>query len=173
MHHSFIANEQASFYKLSQKNLRSDECLVVCAFAENYAFVIQNAVPGFHWNNNQATLFPIVFYYNENGSIKHKTVVIISDCTKRDAVAVYVFLEGFNEFLDLHFPNIRKCIYFSDGAPQQFKNLKHFANIYFHQDFHRLADSFSSYSLRKGTMRWSRWYIEKIGTSVELTNAFK
>ena len=68
-------------------------------------------------------------------------MVIILDCTKQDAVAVYVFLEGFNEFLDLHFPNIRKCIYFSDGAPQQCKNLKHFANIYFHdQDFHRSAD---------------------------------
>ena len=68
-------------------------------------------------------------------------MVIISDCTKHDAVAVYIFLEDFNEFLDLHFPIIRKCIYFSDGAPQQFKYLKHFANSYFHdQDFHRSAD---------------------------------
>ena len=45
------------------------------------------------------------------------------------------------EFPDLHFPNIRKCIYFSDGGPQQLKNLDYFANIYFHdQDFHRSAD---------------------------------
>ena len=112
LHHSFIANEQVPFINFQKKNLQSDECLVVCDFAENYAFVIQNVVPGFHWNNNQATLFPIVFYYNENGSIKHETVVIISDCTKHDAVGVYVFLQGFNEFLDLYFPNIRKWYLF-------------------------------------------------------------
>ena len=41
LHHSFIGNEQASFYKLSKK-IYSDECIVVCDFAENYAFVIQN-----------------------------------------------------------------------------------------------------------------------------------
>lgn len=138
--HSFIATEQANCYKSIKKNLQSDQCIVICDFAENYAFVIQNAVPGFHWNNNQATIFPIVFYYNDNGLIKHETLVFISDCTKHDAVAVYVYLQAFNEYLSDHHPHILQCIYFSDGAPQQFKNVKHFSTIYYHQqDFGRSA----------------------------------
>ncbi|GBP38672.1 hypothetical protein EVAR_27859_1 [Eumeta japonica] len=28
-----------------------------------------------------------------------------------------------------------RCLYFSDGAPEQFKNVKRFSNIYYHNDF--------------------------------------
>lgn len=124
------------FLKKYKKNLSKDESLIICDFAENYAFVIQNAVPGFHWNNNQATIFPIVFYYRKEDIIEHKSLIIISDCLKHDAVAVFVFLQALNEYFSENHANIRKCIYYSDGAPQQFKNVKHFANIYHHnQDF--------------------------------------
>lgn len=97
-------------------------------------------MPGFHWNNNQATIFPIVFYYQKNNSIEHKTLIIISDCLKHEAIADFVFLQAFNEYISKNHVNIRKCVYFSDGAPQQFKNIKHFANVYYHQqDFQRPA----------------------------------
>lgn len=146
--HFFIAKQQASFYKNIKENLQNDEALIICDFAENYAFVIQNSITGFHWNNDQATIFPIVFYLkkknDQNASepqkIEHETLVIISDCKKHDAVAVYVFLKAFNEYLSTKYPHIRKCIYFSDGAPQQFKNIKHFATIYNHvNDFNHSA----------------------------------
>lgn len=29
---------------------------------------------------------------------------------------------------------IKKIFYFSDGAPQQFKNFKNFTNLYYHED---------------------------------------
>ena len=122
--HSFIADQQSSYHRFLKNNLQDDRGLIVCDFAENYAFVIQYAVPGFHWNNNQATIFPMIFYYNDDGSIKQRTLVIISDCNKRDSVAAFVFLKIFNEFLLRFRPIIKNCICFSDGAPQQFKNSK-------------------------------------------------
>ena len=140
--------QQASFHKNAKRNLKNDECLIICGFAEMYAFIIQNAISGFHWNNNQATIFPIVFYYKDidrqntssTHQIKHQTLIIISDSPKHDAVAVYLFLEALNKYLSQNYPQIHKCIYFSDGAPQQFKNVKHFSTIYFHEnDFHRSA----------------------------------
>ena len=110
-------------------------------------------------------------------------MVIISDCTKHDAVAVYVFLEGFNEFLDIHFPNIRKCIYFSDGAPQQFKNQKHFANIYFYdQDFHRSANwHFQATTQKKrpcdgaggALKRLARWASLQMPSNDQISTALK
>lgn len=63
LHHSFIAKEQGNFLKEAKNNLKNDEILVLCDFSENYAFVMQDAAPGFHWNNNQATVFPVVMYY--------------------------------------------------------------------------------------------------------------
>ena len=38
--HSFIAKQQAEFYNKSIENLQNDTCVIVCDFAENYAFVI-------------------------------------------------------------------------------------------------------------------------------------
>ena len=34
-------------------------------FAENYAFVVQNAAQSFHSNNDQATIFTVVIYYKD------------------------------------------------------------------------------------------------------------
>lgn len=67
-------------------------------------------------------------------------MIIISDCLHHDAIAVYVFLKALNEFLSSFLSHVKRLIYFSDGAPSQFKNYKHLSNVYYHeQDFHRLA----------------------------------
>ena len=35
--------------------------MVTADFSENYSFVLQDAVQGFHWNNAQATIHPLLF----------------------------------------------------------------------------------------------------------------
>ena len=39
----------------AKENLKRNEALVILDFAENYSFVVQDAVQGFHWNNSHAT----------------------------------------------------------------------------------------------------------------------
>ena len=34
-------------------------------FAENYSFIIQDAIQGFYWQNSQATLHPFAVYYRD------------------------------------------------------------------------------------------------------------
>ena len=55
-------------------------------FAENYSFVIQDAVQGFHWNNTQATIHPFVAYYYDavRGEVCFLNFVIISDSLTHD-----------------------------------------------------------------------------------------
>ena len=65
-------------------DLKDGEFDVIADFAENYAFTVQDAVPSFHWNNDQATLYNIVIYYKEDGTVKHTSLVIISDCLTHD-----------------------------------------------------------------------------------------
>lgn len=131
--HNFIAGQQASFLKAQKESLGDDEFLVISDFAENYAFVIQNAAPGFHWNNNSATIYPAVIYYRQNGDIVHQSLVIISDCLSHDAVEVFVFSKISNEFIQSICQNPKKVFHFSDGAPPQFKNFKNFINVYSHE----------------------------------------
>ncbi|XP_043278835.1 uncharacterized protein [Venturia canescens] len=132
--HHYIAKKQASYLRSLKESLKQNEYIVICDFSENYAFVIQNAASGFHWNNDQATIYPVVIYYKEDNVLIHKSLVIISDCLSHDAVAVHEFIRITTEFIKELSNDAVKIIYFSDGAPQQFKNFKNFVNINYHKE---------------------------------------
>lgn len=132
--HSFIAKQQSAFTKTVKNALKEGEFVLMCDFAEKYGFVVQNAAPGFHWNNNQAAVYPMVIYYKSDDILHHKSLVVISDFLKHDAVAVYIYSRiGIEHIKTIH-PKASKIYYFSDGAPQQFKNYKHFSNVYYHEE---------------------------------------
>lgn len=64
--HHFIAKRQSEFIGNKRAALLSGEMLIQMDFAENYAFLVQDAVQGYHWNNDQATIHPFVIYYKGN-----------------------------------------------------------------------------------------------------------
>lgn len=148
--HDFIAKQQSAFLKQIKESLNEDEVVVICDFAENYAFVIQNAAPGFHWNNNQATIFPIVIYFKYNEELTHRSLVIISDGNNHDSIAVYVYMRIITDFVKELLPMASKIFYFSDGAPQQFKNFKNFVNIYYHKEDFKIAAEWHYFATAHG-----------------------
>ena len=131
--HAFVAMHQSLFSREIKLNLKDGEFQAIVDYAENYAFTVQDAVPGFHWNNDQATVYNIVIYYKEDETVKHTSLVIISDCLTHDTVAVYTFHKILLNFLKDKFALVSKIFYFSDGAPQQYKNFKNVINLAYHQ----------------------------------------
>lgn len=111
--HSFIAKSQGNYIKYLKETLSEGEFLVICDFAENYAFVIQDAAPGYHWNNAQATIYTVVIYYRGG----RKSLAIISDCTTHDTVAVHHYNKTVIEYIKTISNRVKKICYFSDGAP--------------------------------------------------------
>lgn len=73
--HSFISKQQALFLEDKKKSLKDNEYLIICDFSENFSFVIQDFIQAFHWNNTQATLYPIVIYYNSYGETLHASTI--------------------------------------------------------------------------------------------------
>ena len=136
--HSFIAKQQALYLKHAKENLSEGEVVVIGDFAENYSFVMQDEVQGFHWTNTQATIHPFVAYHRASDGNAVSTVVplsfvIISDCLIHDTVSVHHFQKKLFTFLNERFP-VRKMIYFSDGAASQYKNRKNFSNLAHHEE---------------------------------------
>ena len=78
--HSFTAKQQSYFFKNLKDTLKEEEFLILCDFAENYSFVVQNAAQSFHWNNDQATIFTVVSYYKKDNILKHRSLAMLSDC---------------------------------------------------------------------------------------------
>lgn len=141
--HDFIAKQQASFLADTKANLKEGEVVVLGDFAEDYTFVIQDAVQGFHWNNDQATIHPFVaYYYGKNipsssatnaaarDGLHFLNFAVISDSLVHDAVAVHCFVRKLIRFLSSVIL-VQKKYYFSDGAAAQYKN-KTFVNLAFH-----------------------------------------
>ena len=133
MPHSYIAYEQSKYARELKSKLEEGEYQVIIDFAENYAFTVQNAIPGFHWNNDQATIYNIVIYYKDGEDTRHKSLVIISEVLQHDSIAVYGFHKILMEFLKSSFNLVKKIFYFSDGARQQYKNYKNAINLAYHQ----------------------------------------
>jgi len=60
--HSFIAKGQAQYLKDRKTNLQPDTAIIPADFSENYSYVIQDEVQGYHWNKEQCTIHPIAMY---------------------------------------------------------------------------------------------------------------
>ena len=46
-----------------KESLLSSTCIVLADFAENYSMVVQDAVQGCRWTQQQCTIHPLVIYY--------------------------------------------------------------------------------------------------------------
>ena len=133
--HHFIADNQSQFFKQLKTSLTSNEAVVVLDLAENYSFLVQDAIKKFHWNNSQVTIHPIVIYYNDSVTqcTNHLCLAMISDHLLHDTVAVYAFQQVSVKELKEFLPLISKLFYFSDGSSAQYKNYKNFANLTYHK----------------------------------------
>lgn len=120
--HHFFAQAQTEFLSKKKENLEANEVLVCCDFAENYAYVAQDAAQAFHYNNDQCTVFPVVFYHRTKTGIKNENIILLSESTKHDAAAVYLMQERVIREIKKICPKVKKIYYTSDGAKQHFKN---------------------------------------------------
>lgn len=136
LQHDYIAKTQSKYYQQLKNNLKEGELLVTLDFSENYAVVIQDAVQGFYWNNTNIAILPSVVYYKENGSLKNLSFLGVLENTIHDTISVYMFQNRLIELIKLKIPSVNKIYYFTDGAPQHFKNKKNFKNLCLHyKDF--------------------------------------
>ena len=114
--HVFITKKQSSAFKNAMEHLKEDTLLVICDFAENYSFVVQDEVQSFHWNNGMVTLHPFVGYYLKDEVLHHVNFVCVSECNIHDTVMVHLFIKRFLAFVFESVPSIKKVMYFSDGC---------------------------------------------------------
>ncbi len=104
--HHYIAKHQSNHLKQTKALLKPGELVILMDFAENYLFIVQDAVQGFHWDNSQATLHPFVVYYRGTDNIQNMSFCAISDYLRHDTILVHVCLKKtyqlFEEYLGGH-----------------------------------------------------------------------
>lgn len=90
----------------------------------------------------------------------HHSFVIISESNKHDTVAVNLYNKKMIQYLiNIHGEdNVKKLIFFSDGAAGQYKNKSNFLNMtYLEKEKCNCTMEFLRYITWQGSMRWDRW----------------
>lgn len=114
--------------------MKDGEVLVMFDFSKNFSYVVQDASQAFHFNNDQCTVFPVIYYYKENSVLKHKSAILLSESLKHDTSAVYTIQKQLIPEIKLTIRNVKKLIYMTDGAKQHFKNRFQIANLLNHKE---------------------------------------
>lgn len=133
LRHHFVMKSQASYLRMLKEGLTPNIAVILLDFAENYSFIVQDAVQGHHWDNSQATVHPFAVYYKNGDQLKCDSLAVISDCLKHDTTAVHTFISKVLPRLQESIPDLKKVIYFSDGAASQYKNYKNLVNLSYHE----------------------------------------
>ena len=135
--HSYIAKAQANYLKSLKEKMGRDEAIVLGDFAENYKFVVQDEIQGYHWNQKQCTLHPVVIYHRctQDSDLASRSLCFISDDLDHDVYMVYSVIETSAKYIKENISTgITMIHYFSDGCAGQYKNCKHFLNLCHHQE---------------------------------------
>ena len=138
--HSSIAKCQTRYLKKQKEEIDDNTASVSGDFAQNYSFVVQDEIQGYHWNNLQCTLHPVVVYYKKGQDLSHISYCILSDDLEHTIHLVYVIQKKVIQDLKTRLPNITSLEYYSDGCGGQYKNRKNFLNLCLNkQDFNLTA----------------------------------
>jgi len=130
--HSFVSKQQSEYFQSIKNTLPDDVVLVTLDFSENYKYVAQDASQAFHFNNDQCSIFPVVYYYKDKNETQHRSLIFLSESTQHDTAAVYI-IQSMLIFELKKSMKIKKIIYFSDGAKQHFKNKFVVSNLIYHE----------------------------------------
>ena len=58
-------------------------------------FVVQDQIQSYHWYKEQATLHPVVMYFKDNETVRHRSFCFISDELRHDVSMVYIIQKIF------------------------------------------------------------------------------
>ena len=153
MPHSFIAKAQSRFLKEKKENLDETEAIVILDFSQNFEFVIQDEVQGYHWTKDRCYLHPVVIYTKKPSTADElgqsseteddltiSSICILSEDLEHDVGFIYESQKIITDYIKANFPQVKSVLYFSDGCAGQYKNFKKISNLCHHNsDFHLIA----------------------------------
>ena len=105
--HHFLAQNQSKTLE-EIKNLQEDEVLLQSDFAENYAYVAQDAAQAFHYKNDQCSVKTVIFYFRCEGDIAHYSAILLSPRTTHNTTAVYIMQPNLITLIKKRCPGTKK-----------------------------------------------------------------
>ena len=103
-------------------NLNNNEVIIHMDFAENYVCKTVEEVQSAYWTQMGVTLHPVVIYFNNEGSLQHKSIVLVSDEMGHNSATVLVFIDKIIPEVKLLMPTVSVIHYWTDSPTSQYRN---------------------------------------------------
>lgn len=123
---------------------------MVLDFAENYKH--QDEVQSAHWYHTNATVHPIVCFYNcpNCNKVMEESIVLISSEKLHDYHAVHAFMSTAVNHSKVKIPTISKIVRFSDGCGAQYKSKGPFLDVLLAEQEYGILVEHNFYGSRHG-----------------------
>ena len=129
-----IAKSQAQYLKERKENLDEKTCIILLDFAENYHYIVQDEVQGYHWNKEQCMLHHVVMYFkDEENNLKCTSICFLSDDLDHNTNFVHELQRITSEYIKQNNEQIEIFHYCCDGCAGQYKSFKNFLNLCYHK----------------------------------------
>ena len=121
-HISRTTNQFAEIKNLRESLNPDTEVTVQIDYSENYLCSYQNEPSQVFYDKNQITVHPMVVHFTEDGSLKHKSFIGITDVTKHSAPTTVAFLLKLIPEVKKIKPMLSTVHYISDSPANQYRN---------------------------------------------------
>ena len=115
--HLYEVREQQGHYEHLKNNLPLNHCLAAGDFSENFELHECHEIQSAHFKKGHVTLFPFIVNYNENGVIKRKSCVFITNSLAHDYFDVFAFVTVLNRYIQQELLPTRTYQIFFSGKP--------------------------------------------------------
>jgi hypothetical protein len=120
--HVFRVRKQNAELRKLKENLPQNEDILQMDVAENFTCRSLDEVQTAYWSQTSVTLHPIVAYYRDDESLKHKSIVIISDTIHHSAGIVCTFIDAMIPEVRKLDPMVKRIHYWTDSPSSQYRN---------------------------------------------------
>ena len=119
-------------------------------FAENYHYVVQVEIQGYHWNKDQCTMYPVVIYFKKDGVLHHISLCNISDDLEHGNCFVHELQRIVMPHIKENLPQIKSVTYLNDDCAGQYKNYKAFLNLCHHKSYFDIDETWAFFATSHG-----------------------
>ena len=121
-HHDRVITQYEQFLIL-KRQLSLVEATCQIDFAENYVCSFSQEITSAYYSEVQVTIHPAVFHFKApDGTLQHKSVLVVSDETSHKAQTVYAFMKALMGWVKGNLPQIETLHYLSDSPTSQYRN---------------------------------------------------
>jgi hypothetical protein len=150
-HAQRVKGQYQAFKHMKESLLENNDhvCLQM-DFAENYNIKEMEEIQSAYWNQESVTLHPVVMYFQKDGSLMHRSMVVVSEVLNHNSSMVQSIIKKVIPWVKENSPNVNFIHYWTDSPTSQYRNKAIFDLVARHPNLYGIKASWHYFEAGHG-----------------------